>query len=205
MAPHDEARSGRQGARLRGAIATFIVALSLVGLGGCTSPEPPSPEQPALRLTIAHGLGRWKPGIRTTLESQVGDVLANYVVGAFLGDYPRHDFVRGLGSFTSGAAVDASRDNKLLTAAKYARATAVTATDLSARLSFVTVHQAPVGAAAHVVFTFVAEMPGGRTVPFTLRGRILLVLEGTSWLVFGYDLTRDDEPGLVAETPEVSP
>lgn len=140
-----------------------------------------------------------KPGPRSVLESQVGDVLTSYVLGAFLGDYPRENFVGGFESFTSGAAVSATRDIDLLTAAKYSRATAVTATDLSATLSFVREHDVAIGAAAHVRFAFAAEMPGGRTVPFTLRGRILLVREDTTWLVFGYDLARDDEPGLTAE------
>jgi hypothetical protein len=203
MAPHDEARSGRQGARLRGAIATFIVALSLVGLGGCTPPEPPSPEQPALRLLTVHGAFQLRAGPRSVLESRVGDVLVDYVLGAFLGTYPRHDFVRGLGSFTKRLDQSATKDIDLLTAAKYAQATAVTATELTARLSFIVRKEVAIGATAHVLFRFAAELPGGRTVPFTLRGRILLVHEGTNWFVFGYDLDRDDDESGI--TAEVSP
>ena len=41
---------------------------------------------------------------RAELESEVGDVLSHYVVGAFLGDYPREKFVRAFDAFTGGAA-----------------------------------------------------------------------------------------------------
>ena len=152
-----------------------------------------------MRVLTVHGAHHQRPGPRATLESQVGDVLVDYVLGAFLGTYPRHDFVRGLGSFTKRAAQFATRDVDVLTAVKYARATSVTATELTARLSFIVRHDVAIGATAHVLFKFVAEMPGGRTVPFTLSGRILLVKQDTTWFVFGYDLARDDEPRITAE------
>jgi len=203
MASHDDTPSVRGWARLRRTVVTFVVAVPLVGLGSCTAPDEPPPEQPALRLSTVHGAHHLRAGPRAAFESQVGDVLVDYVLGAFLGTYPRHDFVRGLGSFTKGAAQTATRDVDVVTAAKYAQATAVTATELTARLSFVVRHDVAIGATAHVLFRFTAEMPGGRTVPFTLRGRILLVHEGTTWFVFGYDLDRDDDGPAI--TAEVSP
>ena len=198
MASHDETSSVRGWARLRRTVATLIVAVPLAGLVSCTPSQQPPPEQPALRLSTVHGARQLRIGPAAAVQSQVGDVLVDYVLGAFLGEFPRDDFVRGFDSFTSGAARTATRDIDVLTAAKYAQATAVTARDLSARLSFVVRRDVAVGATAHVRFGFTAEMPGGRAVQFTLRGRILLVHEDRTWLVFGYDLALD-EPGLTVE------
>ncbi len=103
-----------------------------------TPPDPTSPPQPqpALAVETVSGAGDLAQETRTELETEVGGVLSDYVVEAFLGDFPREEFVQAFGSFTSGAARSAAGDIEQLTAARVQDATAVTATRLDARLSF---------------------------------------------------------------------
>src|SRR5690349_6415877 len=115
------------GATARRALAGVVL---LAGLSGCTAEEDtPDPEasQAALELELAKGGAGLSRTDREALQSQVGDVLSSYVVAAFLGDYPRDDFVYSLESFTSGAAEDAAQDLELLTARRYRDADGVVA------------------------------------------------------------------------------
>jgi hypothetical protein len=199
------ARGRRTGGVRRPLTAAALVGLLLSGAAGCNSPQqqqPPAPLGPALRLQTVHGAFHLRPGARAVLESAVGDALSDYVVGAFLGTYPRDDFVQAFDGFTAGAAREALRKIDLLTARKYRTARSVTAEDLSARLSFVLLGDTAVGVAAHVRFRFSAEYDDGRTESFSLVGRLLLVHEQSAWLIFGWDVGRSDLP---SQTGEVVP
>ena len=98
-------------------------------------------------------------------------MLSKYVVGAFLGKFPRENFVGSFDSFTSGTARSAAGDIDLLTASRFSDATAVRATRLDAWLSFLAPGKDAFGATARVRFGFEASLPGGGTREISLRGR----------------------------------
>lgn len=150
-------------------------------------------------METVSGAGDLDQEARTALETEVGEVLSEYVVEAFLGDFPRREFVQAFGSFTSGAARRAATDIDQLTAARVQDATAVTATRLDARLSFLVAARDVVGATAAVDFAFDATMADGSTRPVTLRGRLLLEESGGDWAVYGYDVALDDGSGVPSE------
>jgi hypothetical protein len=181
--------------------AAVVVAASLAA--GCSAGAPPddpgTPESAALRVQTVSGADRLDERTRADLEGAVGDVLSAYLVDAFLGDFPREEFVRSFESFTSEAARDAAVDIDLLTAAAVPGATAVRATELDARLSFLTQSRTVHGATATVHFAFEATTDSGSTRPLTLDGRFMLVAEGDAWSVFGYDLRLDDGDGAPVE------
>jgi hypothetical protein len=114
-------------------------------------------------------------------------VLSGYVVRAFLGDYPREDFVGSFESFTGDLASDAARDIDQLTANSLGEAESVRATRLDAELSFVAEDSDVIGATASVRFAFEATVDGGQQ-PLGMRGRLMLVEENGTWSVFGYDV-----------------
>ena len=106
--------------RVRVVLVALVVALA-PALAACSDPEPdqppPAEESVALRVETVRGAGKLPEQDRTEIETAVGDVLSQYVVGAFLGDFPREEFVASFESFTSGVAGSAAEDIDLLTAA----------------------------------------------------------------------------------------
>ena len=92
------------------------------------------------------GPARIDEDTRARLESEVSDVLADYVVEGFLGDYPRGDFVQGLADFTNRAAELAVADIELVTALAFrAGQLGDGPTDLDAQLSFLVLDGEAVG------------------------------------------------------------
>ena len=177
-----------------GARAPLALLVCLV-LAGCTAeppsgPSPPTPESVALRVRTVHVAGSLGPDARSAAESEVGDLLSGYVVRAFLGDYPREDFVGSFGSFTGDLSRDAVRDLDQLTANRLGDAEAGRATRLDADLSFLMQGADLVGATASVRFEFEATVDGDAQ-PLGLRGRLMLVEERDTWSVFGYDVVTD--------------
>jgi len=175
------------------------VAATVAMLAGCTADPPEStddgPEPAALEVRVVSCSGRADDDTRAAIEAGIGDTLSTYVVGAFLGDYPRDDFVRSFDVFTSGAARLATEDIDLLTASRFSEAEQVTATSLRARISCLVDGDDVVGASARVMFDFEAREKGAEAPrPFSLRGRLLLSRESSTWSVFGYDVSRDDVP-----------
>ena len=122
------------------------------------------------------------------------------MVAAFLGEFPRQEFVRAFEPFTSVAARKATRDIDYLTAATARDATAVRATDLDAKLSFLTQEGDVLGGTAAVHFAFDATMEDGTTRPLVLDGRFMLEADDDgSWSIFGYDVKFDDGDETPAE------
>lgn len=176
----------------RGVLLLAAAAL-VAGCQGSPREQPtPPPASAALRVHTVEGAGQLDEDTRTELETRVGDVLSRYVVGGFLGDFPREDFVTAFEPFTSNAARAATRDIDLLTAARLGDATDVRATRLDARLSFLVDGRDVVGATARVGFDFEATLADGGTRDLSLRGRLLLVEEDGTWSIFGYDVAHDD-------------
>ncbi|MDZ5664048.1 hypothetical protein HN031_00880 [Nocardioides sp. zg-1308] len=162
--------------------------------------ETPGAESAALRVQTVAGAERLDEATRAELEGAVGDVLSTYVVKAFLGDFPRQEFVGSFEAFTSGAARSAAGDIRRLTATKVQDATDVRATELDARLSFLTRSGEVHGGTATVHFAFEATMEDGRTRPLVLDGRFLLDADSGTWSIFGYDVRFDDGAGQSVET-----
>ena len=189
------------GARRATGAAVLLVS---VALGGCTAEPPdrpvsqPTSESVALRVRTVHGDTNLTPDARAEAEGAVGDVLSDYVVRAFLGDYPREDFARAFESFTGNLVRDASRDLDQLTANRFREAEAVRATRLGADLSFVVQDSDIIGATASVRFAFEATVNGEERT-MSLRGRLMLVEDDGAWSVFGYDLATDTGDTVDAE------
>ena len=193
---------GRMAAPRRTASCVVVLALATVVLGGCTEetpPDEPGPSSVALGVETISGAEGLDDTTRTALETAVGDVLSGYVSRAFLGDFPREEFVPAFESFTSGAARRAARDIRRLTASPVQDATAVRATQLDARLSFLVQGERPLGATATVNFGFEATMPDGTVRPLSLQGRLMLDQRGGAWSVFGYDVALDDGAAIATE------
>jgi hypothetical protein len=196
--------------RLRAAGAAAVVAVAVAWLAtACSAGDPPqetdTPDQAALRVRTVAGADRLDERTRADVEGAVGDVLSAYVVEAFLGEYPREEFVRSFESFTSEAARDAAGDIDRLTAAAVPDATAVRATDLDARLSFLTQGRTVHGGTATVHFAFEATREDGSTQPLTLDGRFMMEAEDGTWSVFGYDVRFNDGDGRPVEVESGSP
>lgn len=204
MARMTRPRGGHRSSGKRRAVllaAALLLASAL--LSSCSddpSSEPPGPPgQMALSVQTGRGAGSLSEGAQADAETEVGDVLSHFVVAGFLGEYPRENFVDAFDAFTGGAAASAAGDLDLLTANRYRDASSVRPTRLDARLSFLIDGKDVVGASARVNLGFEADLPGGDTVPFTLRGRLLLEEDEGTWSVFGYDVARDDAAPVGAE------
>jgi hypothetical protein len=192
--------------RLRAAAAAAVVVWLATA---CSSGAPPrdteTPDAAALRVRTVTGAERLDERTRADVEGAVGDVLSAYVVEAFLGKYPREEFVRSFESFTGDAARDAAGDIDTLTAAAVPDATAVLATDLDARLSFLTQGRTVHGGTATVHFAFEATREDGSTQPLTLDGRFMMEAEEGTWSVFGYDVRFDDGDGRPVQVESGAP
>ncbi len=185
--------------RLAALVAGLVAATLLVACTGDESdpPEPDTPADAALQVSSLPDADLDEE-TRARLESEVSDVLADYVAGSFLGDYPRGDFVQGLADFTDLAAEQAVADIELVTASRFKQASSLRATALEAELSFLVIDGEAVGVTAWVDFAFEVN-DGATTTVATLRGRLVLDDREGRWAVFAYRLLRDDSDGLPTE------
>ncbi|WP_310530249.1 hypothetical protein, partial [Nocardioides sp.] len=188
---------GPRSATRGGMVAVMVLVLAALAVvaactGGGSQPEPPPSQPVALSVETVSGAEGIDEPTRTAMETAIGDVLSTYVAEAFLGDFPRREFVPAFEAFTSGAARHAAQDIDRLTASRVQEATAMRATRLDARLSFLVNDRRALGATAVVHFAFEATMEDGATQPVTLQGRFMLEGDAGEWLVFGYDVALDD-------------
>lgn len=192
-----QSRGGMHGSRARGRVASCAGSLVLlVALTSCTSQEPPaSPrgeqDEVALSVTTARGAQQLSAADRTEVEGAVGEVLSSYLVGGFLGDYPRERFVQAFDDFTPRGAGIAARDIDVLTASRIGKATEVTPRSLDARLSLLVHEGEVIGATAYVDVELEATMDD-TTRDVTLDGRLMLQAQDGRWSVFGFDVRNDD-------------
>lgn len=195
----DRRGAGTRPAR-RGAAA---LALLLLTAAGCTGTDDPDETDPpgsvALQLETVSGADGLDRATLTEVEDEVGDVLSQYVAGGFLGTYPRQDFVRAYDSFAEGLVPEAARDLDILTAAGFADAESVRATELEARLSLLAPDGEVIGASADVRLAFEATLLDGKTRPIVVRGRLLLEKQDGEWSFFGYDVRRRGDAALAGE------
>lgn len=178
------------------ALAALVL---VVGAAACTDDgeEPPPADRTdhvALELSIGPGAGDLSTQARDELQNDVGAVLTSYVVDAFLGDYPRDDFVQALDAFTSGVVDQAAADLNLVTGAGFGKGVqGVTATRLSATISSFVPKSDVVGVTALVDLAFDVEAADGTTSELIRRGRLMLMPDDGEWKIFGYDLTPRPE------------
>ena len=174
--------------------AAVVVAASLAG---CTD-EPTTPARRSRRASPSSSPSvRVRPASTpdgaTTSRPPSATRSPAYVVEAFLGDYPRDDFVRSLDAFTSGAAQSAAarpRDPHRRRLRGRAGGRGTTAGRPASPLRPRAARSSGVSAA--VDFGFDVTDDGGDRDRSTLTGRLMLVPEWTAWRIFGYDVTRDD-------------
>lgn len=192
------------GPMARRVLAGALVTVLLVGFAACSGDEssPPGPDEPAADVALqvvsvkARGIDE---ETRTRLESEVGDVLASYVVEGFLGDHPRDDFVRALSDFSTGLADDGGRDLNVLTVAGLSNVTAVRATRLKVNLAFYNPGGDTVGASAFLDLAFDITFEDGTTREATRTGRLSLGRTDGDWQVIGYHVCCADDRVLQAE------
>ncbi len=153
-----------------------------------------------MRVVTVRGAGSLAERDRTEVETAVGDVLSQYVVGRVPRGVPARG-VRGCLRVVhrAGRRGSAAGDIELLTAADVQDAESVRATRLDARLSFLVDDHDVVGATAAVRFGFEAAMGDGENRRLSLVGRFMLVQEDGTWSIFGYDVAHDDAAALGAE------
>jgi hypothetical protein len=188
----------------RRVLAGALVTVLLVGFAACSGDEstPPGPDDPAADVALqvvsvkARGIDE---ETRTRLESEVGDVLASYVVEGFLGDHPRGDFVRALSDFSTDLADDGGRDLDILTLAGLSDVTAVRATRLKVNLAFFNPRGGTVGASAFLDLAFDVTFEDGTTRETTRTGRLSLGRTDDDWQVIGYYVCCADDQVLQAE------
>lgn len=194
-------RTSRAGVRAVVVVAVAVLAASC-SAGDPPDEEPREADSAALRVETVSGADGLDEQTRGEIEGAVGDVLSDYVVEAFLGPFPRQEFVPAFEAFTGDAARDAAIDIDDLTAKTAADAVSVRATRLDARLSFLTRAGTVYAGTARVDFAFEATMEDGSKRRLVLDGRIMLDAESDEWRIFGYDVTFDDG---IAEDAETSP
>lgn len=192
------------GPMARRVLAGALVTVLLVGFAACSGDDssPPGPDEPAdvALQVVSVKTGGIDEETRTRLESEVGDVLASYVVEGFLGDHPRDDFVRALSDFSTGLADDGGRDLTTLTLAETPAIAAVRATRLKANLAFFNPGGDVVGASAFVDLDFDLTFEDGTTRQVTRTGRFSLGRSDGVWQVTGYKICCSDAAAVQAET-----
>jgi hypothetical protein len=192
------------GRMARRVLAGALVTVLLVGFAACSGDEssPPGPDEPAADVALqvvsvkARGIDE---ETRTRLESEVGDVLASYVVEGFLGDHPRQDFVRALSDFSNDLADDGGRDLNVLTLAGLSNVTEVRATRLKVNLAFFNPGGDTLGASAFLDLAFDVTFKDGTTRQATRTGRLSLGRTDGDWQVVGYHVCCADDHVLQAE------
>jgi hypothetical protein len=202
------------GSSARRATGLLLGLLLLVSAAGCTGgrPEPdrprprpgssaptaaPAPRSVPWRVQVTHVAGELRAPGRRTLRIRVGRTISTYVDAAFLrGGYPRSDFGGAFGSFTSGAARLARRDQVLLTnRALGATTRSVHATRRTAYLSVLAPHRAVAGVTAAVDLVLVVDRGERPAQRVQVKGRLLLTRdERGAWRIFGYDVRRTQTP-----------
>ena len=191
-------------------LGVLLAGVLLAGmlLAGCTSDgsSPPTPSgSPAGEVALSVTSVR-TPGVdedtRTRLEAEIGDVVATYVVGGFLGDYPRTDFARSLTGFSVGLAEEGGRDLDVLTLSELAAAakvSSVRATRLDVQLAYFTPGGEAQGATAFLDLGFEVTLEDGTTLEVARTGKLVLTKRG-EWHVVGYRLCCGDDALLDAGT-----
>lgn len=185
-------------ARLGVAALSLGLVLGATACSGDAETEPgttetPSPSaQPPLETTSTLGSveGTLGASRADAVVTEVVDAVDRWIDAAFVaGDYPREDFSDAFGSFTTGAADAAARDQTLMTNADIgARVDGVTARVRRVVVDVLGVKGRPAAATARVRLVITTSGELQRRV--TVTGQLRLVPTPAGWQVFGYDVAK---------------
>ena len=185
-------------------LATLLVLLLAVSLGGCSGGEDRHPAaRPSTRggdpttlhlrampTTLRTGVvtGRLPRADRQRVVRAVGRVVDGWIDAAYLGgDYPRRDFRRAFPGFTAGARRLALADRSLMTNQDIGRRIdGVRPVRRVVDVDVLAAHGHAVGATARVRIGF--RTTGALTRRYLVRARLALS-HTDGWQVFGYDAT----------------
>jgi hypothetical protein len=127
---------------------------------------------------------------RKTMLKQVGDAVASWVDGGFVGvDYPRASFDAAFSSFTAQAKRDATHQRKLMTNWDLRqKINGVEVETNKVTIDVMAPKGRPAGATARVRLVFTTT--GDTEERVTVRGRLLLTPAHGKWRIFGYDVSK---------------
>jgi hypothetical protein len=193
----------------RGAAAAALATLALVA-SGCSGSDSSTPSagssstattaaQPvAAEVSLGKVAGtikkkNWKAFMddhRETMLKQVGDAVASWVDGGFVGvDYPTDSFDSAFSSFTPEAKRDATRQQSLMT--NWDLRNEIDGVEVQKDTVTVDVMAPkgrPAGATARVRLVFTTT--GDTQQRVTVRGRLFLTPGHGEWRIFGYDVSK---------------
>jgi len=200
----------RTGVATKGAVAAALTALTLVA-GGCSGSDSSAPSTApssadttaTTQPVVAHvALGKVAGTIkkknrktfmddhRKTMLKQVGEAVASWVDGGFVGvDYPRDSFDSAFSSFTGQAKRDATRQKRLMTNwGLRHKIDGVEAQKYTVTVDVMAPRGRPAGATARVRLVFTTT--GDTQERVVVRGRLLLTPAHGKWRIFGYDVSK---------------
>ncbi len=128
---------------------------------------------------------------RKALETQVRTAVDGWFDGAFVGvSYPADGFPHAFDTFTSRAAADARRQQRLMTNQKLRQGIdGVTVSQRKVTLDVLAPKGKPAGVTARVRLTFTTT--GEKKKKVTVTGRLFLAQDPQGdWQIFGYDVSK---------------
>jgi hypothetical protein len=187
-----------------GSVAPSLLAAALLAssLTGCTGDEPsdqgeteigapqaPEPEPVDTVTTVRSVVGTLTDPRRVQVKTEIAAVVDHFVDNAYLGEFPRDSFAAAYRDFTPGAARDAKRDADLLSNRDLSsQIESAVALDRRLILEIFAPRRRPEGVTARFVLEY--QTAGSVERIDRVKGNLVLVREGDSWRVFGYDVIR---------------
>lgn len=205
--------------RRRPRVATALTAAALSGtlaLAGCggepekpaASPSPSPTPAPTVTSTakLIRVHGPFPKGRRQAVATNVAKVVDGWLQAAYVGgDYPRPTSAYGnvFPGFTQATVAQAGKQMSLMsnaTIAPHIDGVEVVSSDVQVDLLANDNH--PVGAVARVRLVY--DTTGERETRQTVRGSLDMLPTATSWVVFGFDITREERPTTPSSSPSPS-
>ena len=157
--------------------------------GGASSGATEGPPPVETTAKMGNVTGQLSGARRARLVTQVTDVVDGWIDSAFLGDYPRSDFVDAFPGFSEGAADDARTDGALMSNKPLgADLTEVVALQRRLSVDALAVKGRAVAVTARVVLTM--RLSGEVNRKERVAGSLFMTYREGGWQAFGYDVTR---------------
>lgn len=188
----------------RMATATVTASLLTAMLAACStgeetpaeSPSSSAPPAPPLPTTTRLGAvtGTVGPLQQERAMAKVTQAVDGWMDAAYVsGDYPRETFADAFPRFTAGAAEEAAEDVLLMSNADIGqRIEGVTARVRRVTIDLLGTKGVAQAATARVRLVF--DTDGSVQSRVSVDGRLRLVRQGKVWRIFGYDITKSDQP-----------
>lgn len=198
--------SGQPNRAVRFAVPAVVAALLMAGCSGDDTPAP-SPVD-SLKTPTSEGQGKGQahevalfasPGVitgqlsagdRRKVADRVGGIVDDWFQRAYVGgEWPRSDFTDVWPRFSRGLKKRAHTERRVTSnAAIGPRIDGVRAEKRRVAVDVMSLDGRPAGATARVDLIFVTS--GDVRARVRVRGELYLTPTGTSWEIFGYDLSR---------------